>query len=604
MNRYIRVSGADVAYSKRNRVFKKLMRKYNYVSFGDSIAAGHAIDSNWEINYGRNSQYGHNGRTEPTVIVPGSYTDLINTYVTDRFGSGAKTTSFAKSGDTVEDLMVKLDHDVVVDAVKEADLVTLCIGANDLLRPALQFLDKNLNEYINTGDLSSLEATMRNNLTTLSTYTEANSYFKLMQKLRNINPTAKYVFTSIYNPYKYLWLDEGVNGFFKPILDTIPQMTVLGFEIDNLIKEELVRNASVRKLFDRVNGLGDWIEPYINQLNSILKTNVETFGYTFADTKAVFDSIPDRTVGNVRHYNELLNVAFTRGYDVSQINWSRVYGTEGATAWWTNLISKYQTDVTGMVNDVVDQVINKVLVMEVDPHPQHFGHDVMKQVFDDALDLVHLPTYTLTYHPGKYGDGAMEEVTVVGLPTQPAYVKVKANTYTTSVEGYRYTGWNTALNGSGTAYVESQMMPINNDVTLYAQWNNKCYITYQHTNHTNGLYSDNEKGHTECYALWVAGVEQPDFGAFTDAPRTLEFDYGTRVGVVVSHYKQNNIAYKDATCNVYRNGLTVNTGVGGTWYEFDLTNDVLIDFQWHISGSLVTLDARSWENCCITDIYK
>ena len=35
--------------------------KAGYVSLGDSIAAGHTINSDWERDYGEGSQYGKNG---------------------------------------------------------------------------------------------------------------------------------------------------------------------------------------------------------------------------------------------------------------------------------------------------------------------------------------------------------------------------------------------------------------------------------------------------------------------------------------------------------------------------------------------------------------
>ena len=54
----------------------KLSDKISYVSLGDSIAAGHTINSEWASDYGEGSQYGKNGNTS-TVIVPNSYTDLI-----------------------------------------------------------------------------------------------------------------------------------------------------------------------------------------------------------------------------------------------------------------------------------------------------------------------------------------------------------------------------------------------------------------------------------------------------------------------------------------------------------------------------------------------
>ncbi|MGA8297602.1 MAG: InlB B-repeat-containing protein [Acidimicrobiales bacterium] len=36
--------------------------------------------------------------------------------------------------------------------------------------------------------------------------------------------------------------------------------------------------------------------------------------------------------------------------------------------------------------------------------------------------------------------------------------------------GYTFTGWNTAANGSGTAYTDGETYPFNANVTLYAQW--------------------------------------------------------------------------------------------------------------------------------------
>src|SRR6185312_4337363 len=36
--------------------------------------------------------------------------------------------------------------------------------------------------------------------------------------------------------------------------------------------------------------------------------------------------------------------------------------------------------------------------------------------------------------------------------------------------GYTFSGWNTAANGSGTAYADSASYPFTADVTLFAQW--------------------------------------------------------------------------------------------------------------------------------------
>ena len=62
------------------------------------------------------------------------------------------------------------------------------------------------------------------------------------------------------------------------------------------------------------------------------------------------------------------------------------------------------------------------------------------------------------------GIGEMLPLTFV-----PGETKVlTANTFTK--ENYRFTGWNTATDGSGDAYADSQEITIEENMTLYAQW--------------------------------------------------------------------------------------------------------------------------------------
>lgn len=405
-----------------------------YVSFGDSIAAGHAINDDWEKNYGTGSQYGNNGRTE-TVIVPKSYTELVTSDLTAVYKGRVLTTSFAKSGARVDDLMRTLDNDAVRDAVSKAKYVTLCIGANDVLEPALSHID----EYINAGDLTTIEAIVESNLVNINNDSHPTSYISLFNKLSSINPKAKYVFTTIYNPYKYLWLDEGRNGFFGPLLNTIPQMNIdvdeiiedmflggtdlawfdfsswkwvsidLDLDIDNLIKEGLLLTPIVQTLFRRVNGLCDWAEKYVTRLNEILRNKITAYqainpNFSVIDTKAAFDTYPDRPVSASVHYNDLINVEFTRGYDTAQMDWGALwrdrYG-DNVTQYWTDLAWNHiswhnaipSTNVWDYVSfnleafasDLVQQVIEKVVLPNVDPHPEEHGHYVMKGLFTKAL---------------------------------------------------------------------------------------------------------------------------------------------------------------------------------------------------------------------------
>lgn len=412
-------SGADVLWN---------LLCARYVSLGDSIAAGHTINAEWATDYGEGSQYGKNGNTT-TVIVPGCYTDLVRKSLAEEHSEKrAVAVSFARSGDTVADLIAKLSHEKVRSAIKDANLVTICIGANDVLQPAMS----NLGEYISIGSLASAEAVIASNMARLSDDSAETSYVSLFNKLAEINPYAKYIFTTVYNPYKYLYLEEGHNGFFGPLLNTIPQMNLdidkfiedvffggtdlayydltkfqwvaieLDLDLDALIKDGLLSTPIVQQLFDRVNNLGNWAEKYVTQLNTILRDKVNGYqnpNFVVAETKALFDTYPDRPEPGDVHYNDLVSVEYTRGYNIETMDWGQLYGGDPAGFWW-NLARKYlhfrngfpslvvwdyvSFDMNGFAADLVAQIIEKVIVPDVDPHPESNGHKVLRQSFDSV----------------------------------------------------------------------------------------------------------------------------------------------------------------------------------------------------------------------------
>lgn len=594
------ISNVKLIYE--NGSFKMVFLSAKYVSFGDSIAAGHTIDGNWESDYGEGSQYGKNGNTE-TVIVPNSYTDLIRNELIEMYGkNNVSAKSFARSGDRVSDLMEKLSHETVRSALKEADIVTICIGANDVLEPALSHLD----EYINTGDLNSLATIVEGNLATLNNDTAATSYTALFNKLAEINPEAQYIFTTIYNPYKYLWMEEGKNGFFSPILNSIPQMTILGIEVDEIIKDELLDTSIVQTLFKRVNGLCDWSEKYVTLLNEVLKNKIAAYqeinpNFAVADTKAVYDPFPDRPISAKKHYNDLVNVEYTRGYDTAKMDWGRLWEGSSASDFWWDLATEYVSlsglDINGFAEDLITQIVEKVIMPDVDPHPEVYGQYVLKRSFSDVLGWDSLDRYTITFNANG-GSGSMAAQEVVGVDGLPAYTNIKAQSFTPAT-GYYFAGWNTVSDGSGTTYTDKQLIGVTENLTLYAQWSNIYAVTYKHTNHTN-LYGSDETGHMECYALYINGELKPKFGTFAQGSSTTYYvPYGSSIMVWVDDYVANEITYDSKDCIVYWNGSAVHQG-HPAYHTFTLTGDTTIDFRWKIAGSLVTFNAQSWEDCYIT----
>jgi len=444
----------------------------HYVSFGDSIAAGHTINAEWELNYGEGSQYGKNGRTE-TVIVPGSYTDLIRRELVSIYGANrVSAISFARSGDTVADLMEKLSHAVVIRAIEQADIVTVCIGANDVLHPALMELEN----YIQTGSLADAEAWIASNMATLNDDSAATSFVSLLNRMADINPKAKYVFTTIYNPYKYLYLHTGHNGFFGPLLNTIPDMRIdvdeaienlfniddLGYwdvlawewksieltaNISSLIKDGLLNIPVVQQLFDRVNNLGSWAETYVTQLNDIIRSKVNAYqpvnpNFAVAETKAMFDLFPDKTDSSADvDYSDLVSVEFTRTYDTAKMDWGALWRGSNAGTFWTNLAWKYLNfsidalpstnvwdyvsfDLEGFAADLVQQIIDKVILPDVDPHPESAGHEVLKRSFTNVWGLT------------KYVPNGGESV-----PGDVALAQRTAALTDAIRSGYRFDGW-------------------------------------------------------------------------------------------------------------------------------------------------------------------
>lgn len=414
-----------------------------YVSFGDSIAVGHRIDENWEKDYGWDAQYGVNGRTS-TALVPGCYTDIIRGELESIYGKQhVLVTSFARSGDKVSDLMKKLSHETVQKALKKADLVTICIGANDVLHYALT----NLEDYIATADSSTIDGYVAESLAVLNDDSNANSYISLLNKLNEINPDAKYVFTTVYNPYKHLWLEEGSEkgSFFYHILNNIPPLVIdvdrmventfgiddlgiwnvaewrwvsleLDIDLGSYIKANLLNTPAVKMLFKSVNAIGTLAEGYIDGndkfvgLNPILRNKINSYrethpNFILADTKKLFDLFPSKT--DTREdvdYSDLVNVEFAKDTDVTEADWGALWRDESVTAYWTQLANKHLSfknalpstnawdyvafDMNGFVGDLVADIVARVIEPDIDPHPENQGHQVLKRSFSNMLGLV------------------------------------------------------------------------------------------------------------------------------------------------------------------------------------------------------------------------
>ena len=594
---------------------------FHYVSLGDSIAAGEAINDAWKEDYGHKSQYGVN-INKKTAIVPGCYTDLIHKDLMRMYGNKVSTTSFARSGDTVANLLSKLDHDVVRKAIAKANIVTVCIGANDILGCVS---GDRINEYVNTGSLAAMEADVEENLNILNTNGNRNSYFSLFNKLNTINPNAKYVFTTVYNPYKYLWIEEGADGFLKPLLDTIPTMEVFGNSIDGLIKDHIFSQDIVKQLFERFNNLSGWVEPRITTLNNILRTKITEYqatnpNFMLADTKTLFEVVPDRPYNAPKHYNDLVNVEFTRGYDTMKMDWGQLYtnnvieGQNGeaisntvcndASSFWTTLVNHYidgiNIDWEGFSSTLVAEILNEVIMPDIDPHPEEFGQYVLSRSFEDVLDIKPLAHRTITYSANN-GTGDVVTQELVGVDEYPSFTNISANMFSPGEVGYYYTKWNSSAEGNGITYFEGNCVGVSADMTLYAQWSNMYTVRVSHDYDLpinieipGVMTPDDHTGPMEKYALWIEGEEQGDLGAFSNPARVYTLHYNTAVGVIAQ------VESGGANSYIKLNGrvLTENGGYSkdARWGMY-VTSNIDIRFTWHYA--IATGFPQSYWTCDI-----
>lgn len=179
--------------------------KTTYVVFGDSIAAGYGLDG-----------YSNTRETPPS----GSYQSLVGNFL--------KTTpvNYAVTGDDSDDLIGILGSGKADKALSEADVITISIGSNDLLKPftaivqeTLGLTDENGNtvtsieDYYQQAGTASLpellamagrlsDALEDNDVLHGKAQEFSGKFGEIIKTLKEKAPQAGIYVTNIYNPYK------------------------------------------------------------------------------------------------------------------------------------------------------------------------------------------------------------------------------------------------------------------------------------------------------------------------------------------------------------------------------------------------------------------
>ncbi len=235
---------------------------YTMLALGDSIAAGYApkpmggdakddgmkeqdmLDA-YEKYLNRRK-----GGTDPNYVNEFCYSAKLKDYLAT--SKNIRLFGYANTGDQTKDLIAKLAPDYsdgtiatkkgeILEAVKQADYITLCIGANDILQRATgwNLLAKDLDWFRNT--FTQDLATFQTNFDTILT------------KIFAANSNTKVYVMSVYSPY-ILFNQTNIpaeqfgppwGDFVKKIIDVngIAQDSLA--ELNNYISTKAAANASV-----------------------------------------------------------------------------------------------------------------------------------------------------------------------------------------------------------------------------------------------------------------------------------------------------------------------------------------------------------------------
>ena len=170
-------------------IFKENNNKIYYIALGDSVAEG--MNSYGNIGY--------------------SYSDYINDYLKEKERLKFYTKGFSKSGYTTSDLKNDIENNKTIkvedkkinikQALRESDLVTLSIGANDFLK------EFNVSDF----------------------YTDFNDISQLKRKIDLVGKDVKDLVVLIK---KYAKNQIILVGYYNPL----PRLTTVKSDIDELIK--------------------------------------------------------------------------------------------------------------------------------------------------------------------------------------------------------------------------------------------------------------------------------------------------------------------------------------------------------------------------------
>ena len=152
---------------------------------------------------------------------------------------------------------------------------------------------------------------------------------------------------------------------------------------------------------------------------------------------------------------------------------AQVWNQDPGSSWTPNS----EFDPSKYSQTIVEQ--KSALIMLVLDCSSSLGEEGLSQIknaannFIETLRKATSPDYCKVTYDANRGSGNMS----TQLFKKGSAQALNANTFTR--EGYKFAGWNTQPDGTGTTYTDQQKVTLNGNTTLYAQWNAAYTVTFE-----------------------------------------------------------------------------------------------------------------------------
>lgn len=167
--------------------------------------------------------------------------------------------------------------------------------------------------------------------------------------------------------------------------------------------------------------------------------------------------------------------------------------------------------------------------------------------------------WTITYNANG-GSGSVDAQKV----TEGASVIVAANAF--SRYAYKFAGWNTAADGSGTSYFAGQSITPSSDITLYAQWSLNGYNVHMYANDDDDSEPNDDKFDSTCGYVTIGGVKYT-------SQNTILVEAGETISLKVSASHSD----QQYECKVYFNNSLVQDGAGTYAWQVNGATTIVIE---------------------------